>query len=77
MVVGCRDGDLVVTEFEGEFTATEEGFVLPSPNVGVGAEAREPLGDFENLSALFELLHIAPAPSRTGVRNDVVPGDFE
>ena len=74
-----RNGDLdvVVTEFEGKLTAPQEGLVLPATCIGVGTNAWKPLGDFVDLPALFESLHVAPARACSGIGDGVAPVDLE
>jgi len=75
MVGGSGDLDAVVSEFEREFSAAEEGLILPAPDVGVSTNTREPLGNLEDFSALFEFLHVTPPPSGARVGEGVVPID--
>ena len=44
---------LIVAEFEGELAATDELFVLPAVHVGIGGKAREEVGDFVEVIAVF------------------------
>ena len=73
MVVWSGDLDPVVSKLEREFTAPKKSFVLPSSNIGIGANTWIPLSNFENFPTLLEFFHIAASPTRTGVGDGVVP----
>ena len=50
---------------------------MPAANIGVGAEAGIPLGDFVDFATVVEFLHVAAAPGGAGVSDGVVPVDVE
>ena len=78
--VGLRhvDRDLVVAELERELAAAEELLVLPAGRVGVGAHAREPLGDeVERVPVLGEPLVEAASAALPLLAHRVVPPDRE
>jgi hypothetical protein len=77
VVLGHGDGDAVVAELQGEFAAAQVLLVLPAVDVGVGRQAREPLGHFEDAVLLRVLEHLVAgaAPDLARVVDPVVPVD--
>jgi len=71
------DGDAIITELQRKFAAPLKGFILPSPDVGIGTHPREPLGDLVDFPAIFKFLEIASSRGGTGIGEGVVPGDFK
>ena len=53
MVIGSRDADGVVTQFQCEFSRPQELLVLPTSGIGVSTKTREPLGDFVDVVSVF------------------------
>ena len=82
----ARDAHRVVAEFQGELAAPQELVVLPALVVGIGGEAREPVGQLEDamgiarhvvLVVTVEALVARARPQLQRVVDDVPPVDLE
>ena len=74
MIIGNRDANQIVTKLQSEFSHAQVLFMLPAGRVGIGGQAREPVGEFVNVVLILaEILGPSSRHDECGIVDRIVP----